>query len=213
MSADSKVAIITGATGGIGVALAQRLAADGWQLHLCDIEHSALEKLRQQLPANTSMVASALDSPQECTDALAQGPENIHALIHLAGVFEYHEMDAGAREIYDRTMQHNVNNAFDLCCAAEALLQSGGRIIFASSLAFRRGAADNAAYTMAKGALVGLTRALSRRLAVRNILVNAVAPGLIATPMLDEVMTRRDEQAMQASVPLGRYGSPAEIAG
>jgi 3-oxoacyl-[acyl-carrier protein] reductase len=110
-------------------------------------------------------------------------------------------------------MQHNVTNAFDLTSVAESDLSNNGRIVFASSLAFRRGAADNPSYSMAKGALVGLTRALSRRLAPRNILVNAVAPSLIQTAMLDQVMAGRDEQAMLEAVPLRRLGEPREVAG
>ena len=66
---------------------------------------------------------------------------------------------------------------------------------------------------MAKGALVGLTRALSRKLAPQGILVNAIAPGLIETPMLRTVMSQRDEDASAASVPLGRFGRPGEVAG
>lgn len=213
MKTDSKYAMITGATGGIGTALAHRLATDGWRLHLCDINRARLEQLQHELPADTTIVESTLDSPEACVAALPEPPAKIDAVVHLAGIFEYHNSDHTSRDTYDRTIQHNASNAFDLSCAIDNRMSSGGRVVFASSLAFRRGAADNAAYAMAKGALVGLTRALSRRLAPRNILINSVAPGLIETPMLDEVMSRRDEKAMLAGVPLGRYGKASEVAG
>jgi len=207
----SKCAVITGATGGIGVALAQRLTNDGWRLHLCDINRARLNELAETLPADTTVCESTLDSPSACAAALPDG--HIDALVHLAGIFEFHELSGAGREVYDRTMQHNATNAFDLTGAIESRISDGGRIVYASSLAFNRGATDNVSYSMAKGALVGLTRALSRRLASRNILVNAVAPGLIQTAMLDQVMAGRDEAAMLASVPLGRLGSATEVAG
>jgi len=212
MSEGNKCAVITGAAGGIGVALAHRLAQDGWRLHLCDVSEERLKALCQELPDTTTICASQLDSPQACIDALPAKPQSIDALVHLAGIFEYHDLDVKDREVYNRTIQHNSTNAYDLSAAIEPRMPTGGRVVFASSLAFNRGAADNVAYSMAKGALVGLTRALSRRVAPKGILVNAVAPGFIETAMLNQVMARRDESAALASVPLGRLGKASEVA-
>lgn len=208
----TKTALITGAAGGIGIALAQRLAADGWCLHLCDINKARLETMQHDLPASTTICESQLDSAQACASALPDANRTIDALVHLAGVFEFHDITPKDREIYGRNIQHNQTNAYDMAVAVEPQMSNNGRIVFVSSLAFNRGAADNVSYSMAKGALVGLTRALSRRLASRQILVNAVAPGWIETAMLREVMTGRDEKAMLDSVPLSRFGEPAEVA-
>jgi len=213
MPEKKRCAVITGAAGGIGIALARRLAADGWRLHLCDVSLARLEEMLRDLPDSTTISESRLDTPEACTSALPESPEAIDALVHLAGIFEFHSLDAEGREVYNRTIQHNATNAYDLSAAVESRMSQGGRIVFASSLAFNRGAHDNISYSMAKGALVGLTRALSRRLATRGILVNAVAPGLIETPMLEQVMTQRDEKASIASVPLGRLGRASEVAG
>lgn len=213
MANTDKYAVITGATGGIGAALAHRLSRDGWRLHLCDVDADRLDNLRQSLPAETTVCETRLESPTACSTALSGVGGPIAVLVHLAGIFEFHDLDDAGRDTYERTMQHNVTNAFDLTSVAESDLSNNGRIVFASSLAFRRGAADNPSYSMAKGALVGLTRALSRRLAPRNILVNAVAPSLIQTAMLDQVMAGRDEQAMLEAVPLRRLGEPREVAG
>jgi NAD(P)-dependent dehydrogenase (short-subunit alcohol dehydrogenase family) len=84
------------------------------------------------------------------------------------------------------------------------------RIVFTSSVAFRRGSGDYPAYGAAKGGIVGLTRSLARRFAPR-ILVNAVAPGLIETRMAAPIIQSRGEQ-MLSSIPLARYGQPEEIA-
>lgn len=209
----AKTAVITGATGGIGQVLSHRLAANGWHLHLCDVNQEKLESLQKELPENTtSICASRLETPGACESALQETPDSVDALVHLAGTFEFHDLTSADREIYDRTIQNNQTNAYDMAVAVEPKLSDNGRMVFASSLAFNRGAVDNVSYSMAKGSLVGLARALSRRLASRGILVNAVAPGLIETPMLRGVMAGRDEASMTAAVPLGRLGKASEVA-
>ena len=213
MADNARRAVITGAAGGIGSALAHRLASDGWRLHLCDVSLERLEGLCEDLPANTTLCESNLDSPQSCRAALADAPKDITALVHLAGIFDFHDFDAAGREIFEQTMQHNATNAYDLTAEILPCMSRGGRIVFTSSLAFNRGAHDNVSYSMAKGALVGLTRALSRRLAPEGILVNAVAPGLIESPMLTKVMAHRNEDDATAAIPLGRLGKAREVAG
>ena len=213
MADKTKCALITGAAGGIGEALAHRLAADGWQLHLCDVSLDRLEALRENLPDNTTICESRLDSPAACKSALPDITDNITALVHLAGIFDFHGFDAAGRETYEQTMQHNATNAYDLTTAILPRMSHGGRIVFTSSLAFNRGAPDNVSYSMAKGALVGLTRSLSRKLGPDGILVNALAPGFIESPMLDKVMAQRNEKDATAMVPLGRFGKASEIAG
>lgn len=207
-----KYVVITGAAGGIGKALATRLSKDGWRLHLCDVNLDRLEKMRRELPEGTTICESLLDTPDACASALPDSHQSVHALVHLAGIFEFHALTPEERNVYDRTIQHNQTNAYDLSVAVEPRMPDNGRIVYASSLAFNRGAADNISYSMAKGALVGLTRSLSRRLAGRGILVNSVAPGLIETPMIRTVMDGRDEEALTKSVPLGRLGEAREVA-
>lgn len=168
--------------------------------------------MQRDLPDNTTICESLLDTPEACTAALPEGQESIDALVHLAGIFEFHDLALEDRDIYQRTIQHNQTNAYDMTVAIDERIADHGRIVFASSLAFNRGAADNVAYSMAKGALVGLTRALSRRLATRGVLVNSVAPGLIETPMLRQVMAGRDEETLVGTVPLGRVGKAREVA-
>jgi NAD(P)-dependent dehydrogenase (short-subunit alcohol dehydrogenase family) len=94
----------------------------------------------------------------------------------------------------------------------ESRLGKGGRIVFISSLAFNRGSPDHISYSMAKGALVGLTRALSRRFGKKGILVNALAPGIIDTAMPAKIIESRGDELLD-SIPLGRFGLPEEIAG
>ena len=92
-------------------------------------------------------------------------------------------------------------------------MSNDGRIVFVSSLAFNRGAADYVGYSMTKGALVGLTRALSRRLGSKGILVNALAPGIIETPMTPALIEKRGREALLSGIPLDRFGRPEAVAG
>ena len=212
--ADKKIAVITGAGGGIAAPLLPRLAAEGWGLHLTDISDAmlapALEEARKHDPEATGAV-SALDTPEACRAALPPSGE-IHALVHLAGIFVAHQVDEAGREVYRRTMAANADNAFDLVAAADDRLADHGRIVFISSLAFTNGSPDHPGYSMAKGALVGLTRALSKGLAPRGILVNALAPGSIETPMPAEVIAQRGP-ALLERVPIKRFGKPEEVSG
>ncbi len=207
------VAVITGAAGGIGASLARRLAADGWLLHLVDIDAGRLVSTQQALPENVTIAESGLEDPAACAAALLDAPGRIDALVHLAGIFVPHDLGPESREIYDQTMQHNASNAFDLAGAVLPRMTDGGRIVLTSSLGFNRGVHDHAAYSMAKGAIVGLTRALSRRIGDRGICVNAVAPGIIETRMADDLIERRGRDALLSTIPLGRLGQPEDVAG
>lgn len=213
MQASKRCAVITGATGGIGTPTAHRLARDGWQLHLIDVDLGRLEKLRRDLQGSVTIAQSHLENPQACSDALSNAPEQIQAFVHLAGIFVSHDLGSESREIYDQTIQNNSTNAYDLVGALLPRMPDGARIVFASSMGFNRGVPDHVAYSMAKGALVGLTRALSRRLGERGIIVNAVAPGIIETPMPAHLIEQRGRDALLASIPLRRIGQPEEVTG
>jgi NAD(P)-dependent dehydrogenase (short-subunit alcohol dehydrogenase family) len=207
--------VITGAAGGIGRATLPRLAADGWAMHLIDPDPAVAEVAAEH---GASHAVSALDSPDACRAALPKGDGPIRALVHLAGIFVPHEFRQGDREIHDRTMQANATNAYDMVAATLPRMPTGNtgpdssRIVFISSLAFNRGAPDHVGYSMAKGALVGLTRSLSRGWSGKGILTNAIAPGIIETSMPAEVIRTRGEQAL-AATPMGRFGQPEEVAG
>ncbi|MEM6620145.1 MAG: SDR family oxidoreductase [Pseudomonadota bacterium] len=200
------LAVITGAAGGIGRAIATRLSADGWRLHLIDVREDGLG----EFPAATRSI-SPLDTPEACRAALPKGP--ITALVHMAGIFVPDQFPPNDRGIYDAVFSANATNAYDLTAAAAPQITDGGRIVLASSLAFNRGAKDYVAYTMAKGAIAGLARALARRLGPRGITVNAVAPGIIETPMTDDLVAHRGRAKVEAEIPLGRLGQPEDVAG
>ncbi|MEM6439690.1 MAG: SDR family oxidoreductase [Pseudomonadota bacterium] len=212
--ADRKIAVVTGAGGGIAAPLLPRLAAEGWGLHLTDISQEmlapALAEARKHDPDATGVV-SMLESVEACRAALPPSGA-IHALVHLAGIFVPHSVSEQGRPVYERTMAANADNAFDLVAAADDRLADHARIVFISSLAFSAGSPEHPGYSMAKGALVGLTRALARSHAPRGILVNALAPGIIETGMPAHVIAK-DGEAYRKRIPLGRFGAPEEVSG
>lgn len=205
-------AVITGASGGIGIATARRLAEDGWRLHLIDVDGGRLESQLEELPKETTFSVNRLEDPAACGQAVGEMQGKVGAFVHLAGIFVPHEMGPESRETYNETMQHNASNAFDLAGAVLPRMQDGGSMVLASSLGFNRGVADHVAYAMAKGAIVGLTRSLSRLVGNRDINVNAVAPGIIETRMTDHLIEARGREAMLPTIPLGRFGQAEDVA-
>ena len=210
---DKKCVVITGAAGAIGTATAARLAEVGWRLHLVDMDKSALTEVQANLPADTTIAESRLTNPYDCAEAIEDAGEQIDALVHMAGIFVAHDLGPDSRNIYDQTLQNNATNAYDMVGAVLPRMPDGGAFVFASSLGFNRGNIDHVAYTMAKGAVVGLTRALSRRLAGRRIRANAIAPGIIDTKMVAELLNGPDRERLQSTIPLGRFGSPGVLVG
>lgn len=211
-----RTVVVTGAAGGIGSALVRMLLPRGARVLAIDVDAAGLDRLTTSLgrPASLICVTSALTHADQAEAALSAVDGSLHALVHLAGIFEPHPVSADSQSTWDRTMAANLDNAWALVVAALPRLASdaGPRIVFTSSLAYRRGAPDHPAYGAAKGALVGLTRSLSRKLGPQGVLVNAVAPGIIVTKMTDDIVATRGD-ALLASIPLKRFGQPEEVAG
>ncbi|MCW5653181.1 SDR family NAD(P)-dependent oxidoreductase [Hydrogenophaga sp.] len=214
---EGRCILVTGGAGDIGRATAAVFLREGARVHLVDIDGDRLEAARRELQplGPLSVHRSALDSPLACRHAFATSGGPVHALVHMAGVFEHDPLDADDRSVWERAIASNLSNAYDMAIAFRAQYAGGtpggGRIVLCSSRAFQRGAPGRAAYTAAKGGIVGLTRTFSREFAP-GILVNAVAPGLIETRMTAELIARAGDQRM-AEIPLGRYGTPEDIAG
>jgi 3-oxoacyl-[acyl-carrier protein] reductase len=136
----------------------------------------------------------------------------VYALVHLAGLFERDALDPEDHGVWNRAIAANLTNAYDMAVAFSTRFdrREPARIVLTSSVAYRRGSADRVPYAAAKGGIVGLTRALSRKLAP-DVLVNAIAPGLIETRMSEPVVAERGD-AYREEIPLKRFGKPAEVA-
>jgi len=208
----NKRIVITGGAGGIGIETARTFLDHGAHVVLVDLEVERLEAARAALGVNRVFtVVSDLATPADCVDIMERA-KPAYALVHLAGVFERDPLLSEEHGVWDRAIAANLTTAYDMAVAFRTRTdpRAASRIVFASSVAYRRGSADRAAYAAAKGGIVGLTRALSRKYAP-DILVNAIAPGLIVTRMSEQIIVERGE-AYRNEIPLGRFGQPSEVA-
>lgn len=206
--------VITGGAGGIGSLCAKQLLEGGARVLLIDLDAARLDMVRGDLGggADVAVHTSDLSSPAKAAAALDTVGRPITGIVHMAGLFEPDPLDPEQHSVLDRAIQANLTNAYDLSVAYQARRDTNavGRLVFCSSGAFRRGAPLYAAYSAAKGAVVGLTRALSRQFAPHT-LVNCVAPNAIRTQMTTTAFKERGD-AIMSTIPLGRFGEPIEIA-
>jgi NAD(P)-dependent dehydrogenase (short-subunit alcohol dehydrogenase family) len=212
---DGRRVLITGGAGDIGLACARLFLAAGARVHLVDVDESRLRAARDALaPAGrVSATVSALATPADCAAACAGAAGPLHALVHMAGLMEHDALDPSDHRTWDRAIASNLTTAYDMSVAFRAARDTActTRIVLTSSRAFQRGLAGAAAYSAAKGGIVGLVRSFSREFAP-DILVNAVSPGLIATRMTEDLVARHGEQRL-AEIPLRRFGRPEDVAG
>ena len=216
-----KVSVITGAASGIGRAIAERFAADGADLALVDLNSDKLEVLKSDLEATRArIVCSQTDVANtkavgEAIDDILSGFGRIDILVNNAGImirkgfFDYTESE------WDRVMSVNLKSAF-VCSqkVAPSMIKAGhGKIINIVSGAGMTGLARGA-YGPSKAGLVNLTASMGLELAPYGINVNAISPGATATPMLEAVTASKEmEETVLRTIPLGRLGTPADVAG
>ena len=205
--------VVTGGAGGIGIETVRAFMDHGGHVIMADVDEAALSRAQQTLGrVRLGIIVSALETPAECARVIEAAGAPVYALVHLAGLFERDHLDPEDQGVWNRAIAANLTNAYDMAVAFSRRFdqREPARIVLTSSVAYRRGSADRVPYAAAKAGIVGLTRALSRKLAP-DVLVNAIAPGLIETKMADPVIAERGE-AYRMEIPLRRFGKPAEIA-
>lgn len=205
--------VVTGGAGGIGIETVRGFMEQGGHVVMADIDPGALERAQAALGrVRLATIASPLDTPAECARVIEAAGAPVYALVHLAGVFERDSLDPNDHGVWNRAIAANLTNAYDMAVAFGTRFdrREPARIVFASSIAYRRGSAERVPYAAAKGGIVGLTRALSRKMAP-DVLVNAIAPGVIETRMTEQIIAERGE-AYRQEIPLKRFGKPSEIA-
>jgi len=214
-----KVALVTGASRGIGEAIARRLAAEGATVVAAARTADALERIVGEIGAAggkaspLTLELSDAASIEEAAKAVLAAHGQVDILVNNAGVTEDNLLLRMSREAWDRVLATNLTGVFLLTQAVvrSMLKRRFGRIVNVTSVVGLMGNAGQANYAASKAGLVGLTKSVARELASRNITCNAVAPGFIATSMTER-MTDAARDALTGQIPLGRLGTPEDVA-
>jgi len=217
---DGKIAIVTGAARGIGLATAERLAREGATVVAADLDEEAQAAEVARL-AGTGLRISAVRcdvGDRASVEACVRGTETAHGrvdiLVNNAGIAG---RAAPIEEVTDRDwddmMRVDLRSVFLGCQAAIPGMKTRryGRIVNVASIAGKEGNPNMVPYSTAKAAVIGLTKALAKEVAGHGVLVNAVAPAVIETDILKQI-TPEQVQYMVQRIPMGRVGRPEEVA-
>ena len=216
----SKVAVITGASGGIGAATARRLAAEGFRLVLgyCRSREKAEALCRELRAAGGEAVTFRADitRPAEAAaliDHAVAEYGHLDVLINNAGIAQIKLFTDITAEEWRQMFAANVDGVYHCCRAAVPHLvrQHSGAIVNVSSIWGLCGASCETHYSAAKAAVIGFTQALAKELAPSGVTVNCVAPGAIDTEM-NAHLSPEERRALEEEIPLGRMGTPEEAA-
>jgi 3-oxoacyl-[acyl-carrier protein] reductase len=221
MSDGAKSAIITGGTRGIGLAVARRLATDGFDLLISYRgDDEAAQNARTELEATGRRIevvatdVSTADGAGSLIEKAMADFGKIDALINNAGITRDTLVMRMTEEDWDAVLSTNLKGAF-LCAKAAIrpmLRARAGRIVNMTSVVGLVGNAGQVNYAAAKAGLVGMTKSLAKEVGSRGITVNAVAPGFIETRLTD-VLPQELKDNLLKNTPLGRFGMPEDIAG
>ena len=214
---DGKLALVTGASGGIGAAIAEALHAQGARVALSGTRREALESLAGRLGERVHVCPADLSDPA-APDALVaaaerEGGQGLDILVNNAGLTR----DGLALRMKDadwnQVLEVDLAAPFRLARAAlkGMLRRRSGRIVSIASIVGVTGNPGQANYAAAKAGMIGMSKSLAQEVGSRGITVNVVAPGFVATAMTD-MLSDEQKNKLGASIPLGRLGTPADIA-
>lgn len=212
-----KTALVTGASRGIGAAIARSFAENGYHLILtCDKSMEALKKLAGQLMADFPINCTALQADMSCEKDVAQifaEIRHLDVLVNNAGISHVGLLSDMTSEEWRRVMGVNLDSCFYTARAAIPLmlLRHAGHIINISSVWGNAGASMEVAYSASKGGMNAFTKALAKELAPSGIQVNAIACGIIDTAM-NACFTEEDINRLKNEIPADRLGRPEEVA-
>ncbi|KAA8880468.1 SDR family oxidoreductase [Nocardia colli] len=216
-----RVALITGATGGIGLATAELFAREDAQLVVTDIDSAAVEALTERLRADDADVIGAeldVSSAEQWARVIESTRRRfggLDILINVAGVVDWAGVEAAEQESWDRVIAVNQTGTWLGMKTAMPLLRASGAasIVNTSSVLGLIGSGGAAAYHASKGAVRLLTKTAAVEYATRGIRVNSVHPGVIATPMIQGILDEQgDQQPDIVRTPMRRAGLASEIA-
>jgi 3-oxoacyl-[acyl-carrier protein] reductase len=213
-----RVALVTGAGGALGAAIARALVAEGHRVILGDNDEPALDAVATALGTNVlPLVFDVSDAAQvkNACDAARKTWGGVDILVNNAGILSNHKIADTTPEEWRRIHAVNLDGAYLLCreLVPDMRERRWGRIINICSLAMKTGGLTaGTAYTSSKGALGALTFSLARELAAHGITANGIAPAYIKTNMVTEQLTEQQRQELLRNIPVGRFCEPEEVA-
>jgi NAD(P)-dependent dehydrogenase (short-subunit alcohol dehydrogenase family) len=213
MLLDGKVALVTGGGSGIGEGIARAMAENGARVIVTDVNEAGAARVAAAIGGEYHVVDV---SDRTACDGLAQKVGPISILVNNAGIIRRGKLEAAsARADWDATMAVNLDGPYNMVTAfLDQLKATKGSIINIGSIQSFVALPNSAAYTTSKGGVRALTKALAIELSPQGVRVNAIAPGMIATPLNANARQDPDYMANFAQrIPLGRLGDPADIAG
>lgn len=217
---DDKVAVITGASSGLGVAIAHGMASAGADLTIGARRLDLVQQTRESVEAlGTRCVAMQTDvtSIEDCDRLIASAVEafgRVDVVVNNAGIGgEYHRVGEDPPEHFRRVVDVNLHGTYWMTQAAARVMGSGGSIVNLSSvMAVTTAKMPAAGYSAAKAGVLGMTRDLAAQLGEQNIRVNAILPGVFLTEATANYSPNYQQKIIDARVPIGRLGEPDEIA-
>lgn len=217
MVTGERVAIVTGAARGIGAAMATRLAADGYRVVVADIDNEEAARTATRIGAAASPARVDVTNEASVRAMVADVLDRmgrIDALVNNAGIAGTSapcwELPPGE---WERVLAIDLSGVYYGCRAVLPHMRErgSGRIVNIASIAGKEGNPNAVPYSAAKAGIIGLTKAVAKEVATSGILVNAVAPAVIETQILEQ-MTEAHVQYMVSRIPMGRVGQPEEVA-
>jgi 2-dehydro-3-deoxy-L-rhamnonate dehydrogenase (NAD+) len=217
----NRVAIVTGAAQGIGLAVAERLAAAHASVAVVDVNIKGATEVAGSLVAKGASAkafgcdVSNLGSVQDMFSAVLEASGRIDILVNNAGVGgQFAPIEEQTTEEWDRVIAIDLTGVFYCCRAAvpHMVKQGWGRIINVASTAGKDGSPLMIPYSSAKAGVIGLTKALAKEVAKHNVLVNVITPAIIDTPLLRNEMPPETATLLLGRTPVGRFGRPEEVA-
>ncbi|QHS58135.1 SDR family oxidoreductase [Chitinophaga agri] len=217
---ENKVALITGGNSGIGFATAQLFIAEGAKVIITGRNQESIDKAVAELGTSASGIASDTGSMKDIMQLQAQVAA-IHPVIDIlflnAGVAKFSPIEATTEAFFDEQFNINVKGSFFTIQQLLPILHDGGAIVLNTSINAHIGMANASVYAATKAAQLTLIRNLSAELIGRKIRVNAVSPGPVSTPLYGKLGLAADQLSatashIQSSIPIGRFGTPEEIA-
>lgn len=215
----SKTALISGSSRGIGAAVAERLAKDGWNIVLNYVKNA--EKalaLAEKLSKITgvAVIKADVSAPLEAKKLFDEAKKRfgkVDLLVNNAGISEVKAFDTVSYEEWKRTFEVNVDGVFNLTqeVLPDMISRKSGKIVNISSMWGQVGASCEVAYSASKAAVIGFTKALAKELGPSGITVNCVCPGYIDTEM-NSAHSPETVEAVKEETPLGRIGTPNDVA-